>query len=106
MRRRRGALVAAALAAAALVGAPAAHAGPAMSDGCVFSVPEPGTTKPVPICFTVFRPDGADAAHRVPLIIDSHGWAGSRMRDPGPFGPLLDAGFGVLSFDQRGFGQS
>ena len=76
------------------------------TDGCVDSVPEPGTTEPVAICFTLFRPAGADRGHRVPLVIHSHGWGGSRTTDPAAFSRWLDAGYGVLSFDQRGFGES
>ena len=36
----------------------------------------------------------------------SHGWGGSRTRDAASFQKWLDAGYGVLSFDQRGFGES
>src|SRR5690349_21530558 len=77
-----------------------------VTDGCVESVPEPGTSEPVPICFTLFRPVGADRAHRVPMVVHSHGWGGSRTTDPAAFSRWLDAGYGVLSFDQRGFGES
>lgn len=84
----------------------AAPAGPVVTDGCVASVPEPGTSEQVQICYTLFRPVGASTAHRVPMILHSHGWAGSRTSDPAAFATWLDAGFGVLSFDQRGFGES
>jgi ABC-2 type transport system ATP-binding protein len=42
------------------------------------------------------------------MILHSHGWGGSRTTDPtsAEVKPYLDAGYGVLSFDQRGFGQS
>lgn len=55
------------------------------------------------IHYTLFRPAGADAANPVPLVFSSHGWGGSRTDDMTMW---LDAGFGGLSFDQRGFGQS
>ena len=42
----------------------------------------------------------------MPMVLHSHGWGGSRTTDPGAFAYLTDAGFGVLSFDQRGFGES
>ena len=42
----------------------------------------------------------------MPLIFHSHGWGGSRTKDPAAFQAWLDAGFGVLSFDQRSFGES
>ena len=99
--------LAAVLAAVPVLSAPAtAQAGPRVTHGCLDSVPEPGTSEPVKICFTVFKPARADRAHKVPMIMHSHGWAGSRTRDPKAFASLLDAGFGVLSFDQRGFGES
>ena len=52
------------------------------TDGCLESRPEPGTTEPVEICYTLFRPAGASRDHRVPLIMHSHGWGGSRTTDP------------------------
>ncbi|GAA1691435.1 hypothetical protein GCM10009745_40950 [Kribbella yunnanensis] len=88
---------------------PAAAADPAgttVTNGCVASVPEPGTSTPVQICYSLFKPAIASARHTVPLILHSHGWGGSRATDPSRFTPWLDAGFGVLSFDQRSFGQS
>ena len=68
-------------------------------------MPEPGTTTPVRICYSLFKPAGASSAH-VPLIFHSHGWGGSRTKDPAAFKSWLDAGYGVLSFDQRSFGES
>ncbi|MGW6275922.1 CocE/NonD family hydrolase [Kribbella sp. NPDC055071] len=87
-----------------LVALPAAAAG--VVNGCVASVPEPGTTTLVRICYSLFKPADASAAHTVPLIFHSHGWGGSRTKDPAAFKAWLDAGFGVLSFDQRSFGES
>jgi len=40
------------------------------------------------------------------MIMHSHGWGLSRTKDPAQFEKWLTAGFGVLSFDQRGFGES
>lgn len=76
------------------------------SDGCVRSVPDPGTDQRVRICYTLFRPAGAAPRGRVPMIMHSHGWGGSRTTDPAAFERWLDAGYGVLSYDQRGFGES
>lgn len=76
------------------------------TNGCLESVPEPGSSDPVSICYTLFRPKGASRQHKVPMILHSHGWGGSRTTDPSAFKKWLDAGFGVLSFDQRGFGES
>lgn len=81
-------------------------AGPRVTNGCLDSVPDPGTTEPVQICYTLFRPEGASGRHRVPMILHSHGWGGSRTTDPAAFQQWLDAKYGVLSFDQRGFGES
>ena len=59
------------------------------------------------IAATVFRPTGADADDPVPMVLHSHGWAGSRETTAsGAVAPYLAAGYGVLSFDQRGFGES
>jgi pimeloyl-ACP methyl ester carboxylesterase len=56
---------------------------------------------------TVFRPVGADPKDPVPMVLHSHGWGGSRETTAsGAVAPYLAAGYGVLSFDQRGFGES
>lgn len=83
-----------------------AQAAATLEQGCIASVPEPGTTDPVDICYTLYRPAGASAASPVPLIFHSHGWGGSRTNSANAFGSWVNNGFGVLSFDQRGFGQS
>ncbi|MEJ2857914.1 MULTISPECIES: alpha/beta fold hydrolase [unclassified Saccharothrix] len=75
---------------------------------CIAGVPEtdPLAAGPVDLCLTVFKPAGASKDHRVPVLLHSHGWGGSRTSAPGSFQRYLDAGFGVVSIDQRGFGQS
>lgn len=60
----------------------------------------------IDIAVTVFRPCGADASEPVPVILHSHGWSGSRSRTVDAFRAELDAGFGVVSIDQRGHGES
>src|SRR4051794_332139 len=85
---------------------PANAADQVTTNGCAESVPEPGTTTPVRICYSLFKPAGASATKTVPLIFHSHGWGGSRTKDPAAFKSWLDAGYGVLSFDQRRFGES
>jgi hypothetical protein len=96
-----------ALASVPYVASPAAAVDAVITtDGCLTSVPDPGTTAPVDICFTLFRPAGATKDRPVPMVLHSHGWGGSRTTDPAAFAYLTDAGFGVLSFDQRGFGES
>lgn len=108
MHRLIAAAVVSALTAATLpfLGAPATAAEVTTSEGCIQSIPDPGTTAPVDICFTLFRPAGATQDRPVPMVLHSHGWGGSRTTDPAAFAYLTDAGFGVLSFDQRGFGES
>ena len=75
-------------------------------NGCITSVPDPGTSEKVKICWTLFKPRQASRSHKVPLIMHSHGWGGSRTTDPASFRQLLNNGYGVLSYDQRGFGES
>ena len=110
MTARRVALASSLAVLAALVpavSAPAsAQVGPRVTNGCIASVPEPGTTEKVEICYTLFRPKGASHTDRVPMVMHSHGWGGSRTQDPAAFEKWFDAGFGILSFDQRGFGES
>ena len=81
-------------------------AAPTTTNGCINSVPEPGSTTPVKICYSLFKPAGADAHHRVPMVFHSHGWGGSRTTTASSFSAFLNDGYGVLSFDQRGFGES
>src|SRR4051794_41173255 len=83
-----------------------APAKPIVHNGCLASVPEPGSTTKVKICYTIFRPASADRRHRVPMLMHSHGWGGSRTTDPAAFAGWLRHGYGVISFDQRGFGAS
>ena len=59
------------------------------------------------IAFTVFRPAGASAAEPVPVVFHSHGWGGKRAASPtGIAGRLVEEGFGVVSVDARGHGDS
>jgi ABC-2 type transport system ATP-binding protein len=60
-----------------------------------------------PIVYTLMLPDSASADQPVPAVLHTHGWGGSRSRTPSGFlQQLLDAGYAVLSWDSRGFGQS
>ena len=78
--------------------APAEHS----FEHATISNPEDGTQ----IAITIFKP--ARAARRdVPVVLHSHGWGGSRETDISDLvRPFLDAGFGVVSIDQRGHGES
>lgn len=119
--RLAGALLTAALTAVTLAAVPTAHSAPVpvakagkadradgvtVTHGCLRSAPETKDGAPVKICYTVFRPAGATAERRVPMVMHSHGWGGSRATDPANFTELTRAGYGVLSFDQRGWGES
>jgi ABC-2 type transport system ATP-binding protein len=60
-----------------------------------------------PIVYTLHLPDGASASNPAPAILRTHGWGGTRESTPGGFSQrLLESGYAVLSWDQRGFGQS
>ncbi|QWC84506.1 CocE/NonD family hydrolase [Nocardioidaceae bacterium] len=91
---------------ASVLTASPAVAAPASRDGCVSSRPEPGSDQRVRICYTLFKPAGASRRAKAPVVLHSHGWGGSRTTDAAEFEDYLDAGIGVLSFDQRGFGDS
>jgi ABC-2 type transport system ATP-binding protein len=63
-----------------------------------------------------FPAAGLKAGHRAPTILQTHGWGGTRNTNPDSpsspstgnvgAGPLRNAGFNVLTWDSRGFGQS
>lgn len=57
------------------------------------------------IAITVFKPAAA-GSRDVPVIMHSHGWGGSRATAVSEVKAYLDAGFGVVSVDQRGHGES
>ncbi|MCW2852850.1 MAG: X-Pro dipeptidyl-peptidase family [Nocardioides sp.] len=86
--------------------APVAKAGVKVTNGCLRSVPETRGGAPVQICYTIFKPARASAKRRVPMIMHSHGWGGSRTTDPAQLRAFTRAGYGVISFDQRGWGES
>lgn len=105
--RRTAAVGATAAALAAAVVAPTSYAAaPTVTNGCITSVPDLGAAEPVEICYTLFQPAGATDVAPVPMLLHSHGWGGSRETEPAAIQPFLDRGYGVLSFDQRGFGES
>lgn len=58
----------------------------------------------ITIDMNVCQPAAA-AEGPVPLIVHSHGWGGSKSACTS-FTSYLDAGFGVVSFSQRGFGNT
>jgi len=110
MRTYRLALASSVALAAGLLAVPglsaSAAAGPTTTNACITSVPDKASTAPQKICYSLFKPAGADRGHKVPMVLHSHGWGGSRTKDAAAFTTFLSAGYGVLSFDQRGFGES
>jgi ABC-2 type transport system ATP-binding protein len=88
----------------------AAPAGAASRDAIVPSFD--GT----PIVVTLHPAAGLKPGKRAPTILQTHGWAGSRETNPDAasdeitgnvgVGPLRRAGFNVLTWDSRGFGDS
>lgn len=105
MMRHRGllALLAAALALPAIVAMEdAACTEPAVTDAAVSSFD--GTQ----IAITTFQPCGVDASLPAPVILTSHGWGGQRATSPDTdvVASFLAAGYGVVSIDARGHGES
>ena len=81
---------------------PASAAAEHSAENATVTNPDDGTE----IVVTVFKPAAA-AGGEVPVIFHSHGWGGSRETTvDGYVKPFLDAGFGVVSIDQRGHGES
>lgn len=59
------------------------------------------------IAITVMEPTELVAGESYPLVLHGHGYGGSRNTDPTEFQQRLrDAGYYVISIDQRGFGES
>ncbi len=61
----------------------------------------------VDISFEVFEPDQLVAGETYPLVLQGHGYGGARQTTRSGFiARLTEAGYYVISIDQRGFGQS
>lgn len=103
--RRRFLELAAAGGGALALGTGSAEAAPGHSNRDV-TIRSDESRAPIDVAATVYRPGGASADDPAPMIVHSHGWGGSRTSSDGAFRAELDAGFGVLSFDQRGWGES
>lgn len=59
------------------------------------------------ISFSVFEPASFDCVKGNPLVLQGHGYGGSKEVAPsGTLKRLVDAGAGIITIDQRGFGQS
>jgi ABC-2 type transport system ATP-binding protein len=114
---RPAAVIALALCAAACGdSAPSATGAPAapFASGASQDVVIPSNVDGEAISFTVHPPTSYAAGQKYPLILEGHGYGGGRIAaasrpapgDAGTMGRLLDAGYGVISFDQRGHGDS
>ena len=96
---RRMLAVALALLVAGITGG--ADAAPTISHGEVTSFD--GTA----IAYTLFVPDDASSEDPVPIVFMTHGWGMRRERaNAGMVANLTGAGYAVITWDQRGFGDS
>ncbi|TJY62352.1 peptidase S15 [Sinimarinibacterium sp. CAU 1509] len=59
------------------------------------------------VVFEVFEPTQLEVGKTYPLVLQSHGYGGTRMTEASGFAQrLLDEGYYVISIDERGFGES
>lgn len=58
------------------------------------------------IYFTVHEPDEVATDKKSPLLLIGAGFGGAREKNRGNVERYIKAGFGMISFDQRGFGDS
>ena len=82
-----------------------------LSGGRSYRVEMPSRVDGAAIVFQVFEPTLFDCQAHHPLILQGHGFSGSRTTEAGndplsPIKPLVDAGYAVISIDQRGHGES
>jgi ABC-2 type transport system ATP-binding protein len=60
-----------------------------------------------PIVATLMLPPGASRTSPAPVVLQTHGWGGTRAKSPmGLLNALLGRGYAVLTWDSRGFGES
>lgn len=82
-----------------------------LAGGRSYRVEMPSRIDGAAIVFNVFEPTQFDCQGGHPLILQGHGFSGSRSTSAGedplsPIEPLVDAGYAVISIDQRGHGES
>ncbi|WP_375192013.1 alpha/beta hydrolase family protein [Marinobacter sp.] len=87
------------------------NSGENLSGGRSYRVQMPSRVDGAAIVFQVFEPALFDCDTRHPLILQGHGFSGSRTTEAGddllsPVRPLVEAGYTVISIDQRGHGES
>jgi ABC-2 type transport system ATP-binding protein len=98
----RGGIAVAAATALALF-APAAAMAVQREDGTVRSV---ANGEDAEILYHLFLPDGASADDPVPVVMQTHGWGGRGATDITDENEFIKAGYGLLTWDQRGFAAS
>ncbi|MDC0662573.1 alpha/beta hydrolase [Marinobacter sp. SS21] len=91
---------------------PASCSADALPDGGRhYRVEMPSRVDGAAIVFEVFEPASLDCQDKHPLILQGHGFSGTRTTEAGtdplsPILPLIEAGYTVISIDQRGHGES
>lgn len=95
----------------AALAAASCEAGSELRGGRSYRVEMPSRVDGAAIVFQVFEPTVFDCQTRHPLILQGHGFSGSRSTEAAsepmaPIEPLIDAGYAVISIDQRGHGES
>jgi len=83
--------------------APATASAVQQEDGTVTSV---ANGEEAAIVYHLFLPDGASAEAPVPVVLQTHGWGGTGSTGIDDENGFIQAGYGVLTWDQRGFGGS
>lgn len=87
-------------------GAPGGGGGGEPRAGTIERVEIPSPVDGV-IVFQVFEPAEVVPGERYPLVLEGHGYGGSRQTQATGFvGTLVENGYYVISIDQRGFGES
>ncbi|MHB1260919.1 MAG: alpha/beta hydrolase family protein [Thermoplasmatota archaeon] len=77
------------------------------SDGAVeYSTLELASFDEHQIPISIYKPKVASPDQKVPILLHSHGFTGKRATTEDAFTTLVAAGFGVVSFDERGHGDS
>lgn len=72
---------------------------------CEINIPSP-LNPAEKLAFQVFEPTTLVGGQKYPLVLEAHGFAGSRQTAADAFGALRDAGYGVISIDQAGHGET
>lgn len=91
----------------ALASMPASPAAGQSRDGlsCAIHIPSPLNPADT-VAFQVFEPATLTGGQKYPLVLEGHGFSGSRQTGAEAFAALRDAGYGVVSIDQAGHGET